>query len=285
MTTGFDFEFTSDQFAEFLGHKSDAEQWYSALCKYLPDYDINTRSRVSAFLAQTHHESAGYRFLSENLNYRWQSLMRVWPRHFPTEAIAKSYAHDPERIANRAYANRMGNGNEASGDGWRYRGQGLIQLTGRDNQARFAADAGMSLADVPDYLGTYSGAVHSACWFWQENNLNRWVDSNDFDGLSDAINLGRKTAEHGDAHGFQDRLNQYHRAMAILGGDIDESPVLRRGSYGPAVKLMQQALGITADGIFGPGTERALKAWQTSQGLVADGVLGPVSHARLLGDS
>lgn len=285
MNTGFKFQFTQNQLEEFLNQKSDSDQWYQALCEFLPVYDVSTDVRVAAFLAQTHHESAGYQHLSENLNYRWQSLMRVWPRHFPNEQVAKAYAHDPERIANRAYANRMGNGDEASGDGWRYRGQGLIQLTGRNNQSMFAQDAGMPLSEMSDYLGTYSGAVHSACWFWHVNRLNRWVDDNDFDGLSDAINIGRKTEKHGDAHGFQDRLNQFHRAMQILGGDFSKSPTLRRGSRGVAVRQMQTALGVTADGVFGPDTERALMAWQTAQGLTADGVMGPVTRAGLLGDS
>ena len=287
-TTEFQFDFTADQLKLFLTGNANYMQWYQALCEFLPQHDIASKLRVAAFLAQTHHESAGFKFLSENLNYRWESLRRVWPRHFPTDQIAKEYAHKPERIANRAYANRMGNSDEASGDGWRYRGQGLIQLTGKNNQARFATDTGMSLDQVPDYLGTFSGAVHSACWFWQENNLNLWADRGDVDGISDLINLGRKTDTQGDAHGFADRKFQYERILRIFdvqGLAESDSDVLSVGSRGDRVREMQQALGVTADGDFGPGTERALKNWQQAQGLVADGVAGPVTLGKLLGNN
>jgi putative chitinase len=216
MATSLSFDFTQDQLRIFLNNLPNYENWYKSLVVFLPECNITTREQVCAFLAQTHHESAGYRHLSENLNYRWESLRRVWSRRFPTDEIAKQYAHNPERIANKAYADRMGNGNEASGDGWRYRGQGLIQLTGKDNQLRFATDVDRPLSDMVDYLGTYNGAVESACWFWETNDLNRWVDSGDFDGLSDSINLGRKTSAEGDAHGYQDRMNQYRRAMGII---------------------------------------------------------------------
>ena len=284
MATSLSFDLSPDQLRVFLNNLSDYEKWYQALMKFLPAYNITTRQQVCAFLAQTHHESAGYRHLAENLNYRWESLRRVWPRHFPTDEIAKQYAHNPERIANRAYANRMGNGDEASGDGWRYRGQGLIQLTGRDNQSRFANDIDEPLTDMVDYLSTCNGAVESACWFWKTNNLNRWVDSADFDGLSDSINLGRKTAASGDAHGYQDRLDQYNRAMQITGGAVMEQAtptVLRIGDRGDPVIDLQTALGIEADGIFGPGTAQALRNWQVSKGLVADGIAGPSTLATM----
>lgn len=278
MATSLSFDLKPDQLRVFLNNLNDYEKWYQSLMAFLPAYNITTREQVCAFLAQTHHESAGYRHLDENLNYRWESLRRVWPRHFPTDEIAKQYAHSPERIANRAYADRMGNGNEASGDGWRYRGQGLIQLTGRDNQSRFANDVKKPLADMMDYLGTFNGAVESACWFWKTNNLNRWVNSADFDGLSDSINLGRKTSAVGDAHGYQDRINQYNRAMEITGGVVSEQVsqvVLKNGSRGPAVVKLQTTLGVTADGVFGNGTETALRKWQSDRGLVVDGIAGP----------
>ncbi len=137
--SGFEFEFTLAKFKNCVGgNPPHAEHWYEALCQILPDYDIHTVPRVAAFLAQTAHESGGYRAIKENLNYKAESLMRVWPRYFPTMEIAKQYAHNQEKIANRAYGGRMGNGDEASGDGWRYCGRGLIQLTGKSNYECYA---------------------------------------------------------------------------------------------------------------------------------------------------
>lgn len=275
-TPGFDFEFTQTTLEDFLNHLESSEKWYRALCVFLPEYEINTKLRVAAFLAQTHHESAGFRHLSENLNYRWQSLRRTWPKHFPTDAVAQEYAHKPERIANRAYANRMGNGNEASGDGWRYRGQGLIQLTGRHNQARFAEDSGIPLEQVPEYLGTFDGAVHSACWFWSENNLNHWADRRDMITLTRRINGGE--------NGLDDRIHQYNRALKILNSDsLASSNLLKRGDRGERVRQLQLALGITADGDFGPATERSLREWQEKNNITADGIAGPDTISLLLG--
>lgn len=277
-TPGFDFEFTEHQLKAFLGNNPNTLDWYDALCRFLPAYGIVTRLRVAAFLAQTYHESGGFKFLSENLNYRWESLRRVFPKYFPNDDIAKQYAHQPERIANRVYANRMGNGNEASGDGWRYRGQGLIQLTGFYNQSQFAEDTDIPVADVPNYLGTYDGAVQSACWFWQKNNLNQWADEGNIIKITQIIN--------GGTNGLDDRIAQYNRALNILGGSVpvtDNLPTLRVGSRGEAVRAMQTALGITADGVFGPGTERAVKEWQAANGLTPDGVAGPVTLSKLLG--
>ena len=289
------FNLTQDQLAQFLQGNTNVAEWYSALSEFLSKYQIDSREQVCSFLAQTYHESGGYRVLVENLNYSSESLRRVWPGYFPTDEIAKEYAHNPERIANRAYANRMGNGNEASGDGWRYRGQGLIQLTGKDNQSRFANSVGMPLADMAKYLSAYQGAVQSACWYWKTNNLNRWVDSGDFDGLSDSINIGRKTSTIGDSHGYQDRLNQYNRAMVITGGQVTSTPipeqrvqqpdqiVLKNGSRGASVLRLQTALGISADGIFGNDTEAALRKWQAANGLVADGIAGPATLKKIFG--
>ncbi len=127
MAQSFDFDFTQDKFTAIIGKNPYADHWYEALCQILPDYDINTVPRVAAFLAQTAHESGNYRAIKENLNYKAESLMRVWPRYFPDMATAKAYEKQPERIANRAYANRMGNGPEESGDGCRYCGRGLMQ--------------------------------------------------------------------------------------------------------------------------------------------------------------
>jgi len=204
-----DFILTQEQLEDLIPKNPYVEYWYSALSQCLPDYDINTPRRVAAFIAQCSHESGGFKFLSENLNYRAESLMRVWPKYFKDLATAKRYAHNPERIANRAYANRMGNGNEASGDGWRFCGRGLIQLTGKDNYQAFADSIETELEDIPHYLATFEGAVQSACWFWETNNLNKWADAGDITTLTKKIN--------GGTLGLDDRMKHYAHALHVLG--------------------------------------------------------------------
>lgn len=202
-------EITREQLAQIIPKNLYIDQWCDALNKILPDYSIDTPERVAAFLAQCGHESGGFTFLKENLNYRAESLVRTWPRHFPTMDIATQYARQPERIANRAYANRMGNSDESSGDGWRYAGKGLIQLTGRNNYAAFANSIGMPLEEVPAYLETFDGAVQSACWFWDTNRLNQFADSGDIDTMTRRIN--------GGLHGIDDRKARYNQALSVLG--------------------------------------------------------------------
>jgi putative chitinase len=204
-----DFILTQDQLEELIPKNPYVEYWYEALSQCLPDYDINTPRRVAAFIAQCSHESGGFKFLSENLNYRAESLMRVWPKYFKDLATAQRYAHNPERIANRAYANRMGNGDEASGDGWRFCGRGLIQLTGKDNYQAFADSIETELEDIPHYLATFEGAVQSACWFWETNNLNKWADAGDITTLTKKIN--------GGTLGLDERMKHYAHALHVLG--------------------------------------------------------------------
>jgi putative chitinase len=213
----FAFDFTQQHLQDVIGNNRYIAEWHTALSKICPDYGIDTPKRLAAFLAQCSHESGGFRILKENLNYRAESLMRTWPSRFPTLAFAQQYARQPEKIANFVYANRIGNGPAESGDGWRYIGRGLIQLTGRENYSWFAASIETPVDEIPDYLETFEGAVQSACWFWITNNLNSWVDKDDFDGLSDVINRGRKTEKYGDAIGFADRLKYYNLALKVLG--------------------------------------------------------------------
>ncbi len=201
---------TKDQLKTLIPTNPYVDDWYNALSTLLPDYDINTPKRIAAFIAQCSHESAGFKFLRENLNYRAESLMRVWPRHFPTIEIARQYAHKPEKIANKAYANRMGNGDEATGDGWRYLGRGLIQLTGKNNYEAFAESIETPLEEIPEYLATFEGAAQSACWFWETNNLNRFADVGDIKGLTKAIN--------GGFIGLEDRIKHYNHALEVLSG-------------------------------------------------------------------
>lgn len=199
---------TQIQLARILSGNPYVTHWFDALNKILPDYDITTNQRCAAFIGQTYVESAGYTALHENLNYRAESLMKVWPRYFPDINIARQYANKPEQIANRAYANRMGNGDESSGDGWRFCGKGLIQITGRDNYQSFADSLQMALDDVPAYLQTFEGSVQSACWFWESNNLNQYSDAWDIETLSKKINGGDL--------GHDQRISWCNTALQIL---------------------------------------------------------------------
>jgi putative chitinase len=178
----FTFDFKKEHLTEIIGKNPYTDYWYNALCEILPVYEIHTPERVAAFVAQCAHESGGFKFLKENLNYKAPSLRKTFGKYFPDDAIANDYANRPNKqaaIANRVYANRMGNGDEASGDGFRYLGRGLIQLTGKNNYTLFAAAIDTPLEDIPVYLQTFEGAVQSACWFWEQNNLNQWADKKD----------------------------------------------------------------------------------------------------------
>jgi putative chitinase len=164
--------------------------------------------RMAAFLAQLAHESGSFNFTKENLNYSAAGLNKTFKKYFKTLASTNGYARNPEKIANKVYANRMGNGNEASGDGYKYRGRGLIQLTGKDNYQRFATAMKMTIDQVIAYLETPMGAVSSAGWFWDTNKLNIYADKNDFVGLTKRIN--------GGINGLEDRRHHYNIALVEL---------------------------------------------------------------------
>lgn len=205
-------ELTLDQLKDLLPNNQYVEQWHGALARLLPEYEINTPERIAAFIAQCSHESAEFTVLKENLNYRWQSLRKVFPKYFPNDTIAQKYASLPnkqEAIANRVYANRMGNGPEESGDGYRYCGRGLIQLTGKENYSWFAASIGISVEEASEYLQTFEGAVQSACWFWETNDLNKYADKRDMVNLTKRIN--------GGTNGLEDRIKHYEHALRVLG--------------------------------------------------------------------
>lgn len=171
-------------------------------------FEITSVSRLSCFLAQVAHESGGFNAVKENLNYSAQGLTGTFHKYFPTVEAAHPYERNPEAIANRVYANRMGNGDEASGDGFKYRGRGLIQLTGHDNYAAFAADMGMTIDEAIEYLETYEGAAMSAAWFWWKNNLNDLADQEDMKTLTKRIN--------GGSIGLEDRIHHYETIKGIL---------------------------------------------------------------------
>ena len=171
---------------------------------------MDTPLRKAHFLAQVAHESGGLKYSAENLNYSAQGLRSVFGKYFKTNDIAALYARKPEKIANRVYADRMGNGNEASGDGWKFRGRGLIQLTGKDNYQQFAKDYGIDCVNNPDLLLDPQFALASACWFWQKRNLNTFADKDDIVMVTKRIN--------GGVNGLNDRqqyLDSFKRIYEI----------------------------------------------------------------------
>jgi putative chitinase len=202
-------ELTLQQLQQLLPKNPYVAQWHHALSQLLPDYEINTPQRIAAFVAQCAHESAGFTALKENLNYRAATLRKIFPKYFPTDELANRYAGKQAEIANLVYANRMGNGPPESGDGYRYCGRGLIQLTGRDNYSWFAASLQISVEAAAQYLETFEGAAQSACWFWETNNLNRWADTGDILTLTKKIN--------GGTIGLEDRKRHYEHALHVLG--------------------------------------------------------------------
>ena len=206
----FKFNFTEAKLREILKGAPHVDQWFLALEEILPDYEIDTPARVAAFLGQTAHESGGYRALRENLNYSAEGLAKLFKKYFPSVESAQPYARQPEKIANKIYANRMGNGTEASGDGFRYCGRGLIQLTGKSNYQSFADSIEESLQDVIPFLETYEGAVQSACWFWETNNLNKEADAGDIKLMTRKIN--------GGYIGLEDRIKHIEHAIHVLSG-------------------------------------------------------------------
>ena len=165
-------------------------------------------ARLAGFLAQIGPESGGFNFIKENLNYSAKGLRSIFGKYFPTDELAKQYERQPAKIANRVYGNRMGNGPEESGDGFKFCGRGLIQLTGKHNYTRLANDLGISIDETIAYLETPNGAVASAGWFWDNNNLNQYCDRNDFITLTKRIN--------GGTIGLADRQHHYAEAMEYL---------------------------------------------------------------------
>lgn len=205
---------TEIQLKQLIPGNKYVSYWHHALEQLLPDYDINTPRRIAAFVAQCAHESGGFMVLKENLNYKPATLRKIFPKYFPTDELAQDYCNRPNRqeaIANKVYASRMGNGDESSGDGWRFCGRGLIQLTGRSNYQSFADSLEMNINDVPAYLATFEGAAQSACWFWETNKLNEFADK----GKDGIANLTKRI--NGGYIGLEDRIKHYNHALHVLG--------------------------------------------------------------------
>lgn len=275
--------------AEMLKGNKNIDAWYDAMVKIFPKYGIDTPNRIAGFCAQCGHESLNFTVLEENLNYKAATLEKLFSKYFSKAGRnAAEYEKKPEKIANVIYASRMGNGDTASGDGYKFRGRGIIQLTGRDNYTNFGKSIGKSPDEVIEYLKTLDGALESACWYWNSRNLNGACDANDITKMTKLVN--------GGTIGLEDRKKHYEHNLAVLGGAVKSAPTpvnpqitdavtqtVKRGSTGETVKKLQAALGLKADGVFGVGTEASLKSWQAKNGLVADGVAGPKTLAKLIG--
>lgn len=270
------FQLKKEQVAAMLKGNKNADAWYDAMIKVFPKYGINTPNRIAGFIAQCTHESNNFTVLEENLNYSAAQLEKVFGKYFSKAGRkASEYAKKPEKIANIVYADRIGNGNTASGDGYKFRGRGIIQLTGRDNYTEFGKTVGKSADDVIAYLGTIEGAVESACWYWNSRNINSACDVNNITQMTKLVN--------GGSNGLAERKKYYEANLAILGGAVQAIVAIKRGSRGETVKQIQRALNMTADGIFGIGTEITLKSWQAKVGLVPNGIADDKTLKRLLG--
>lgn len=174
----------------------------------LAQTDINTKNRVAGFIAQCGHESGSFTTFVENLNYSAKGLRATFPKYFPDDATAVAYERNPVKIGSRVYANRMGNGDEASGEGYLYRGRGLIQLTGHDNYKKCGAALGANLLSNPSGLETAEGAIRSAIWFWTINNINKFCDADDIINMTKRIN--------GGTIGLDERMRHYEVAKSVL---------------------------------------------------------------------
>ena len=210
---------TESQLKQMIPGNKHVSYWHNALEQLLPDYDINTPQRIAAFIAQCAHESGNFTTLKENLNYRPATLRKLFPKYFPTDELAEEYcrkSNKQEAIANRIYANRMGNSSEfdTADPPSKWIGRGLIQLTGRHNYQNFADSIEvdgrpLDINEVPEYLATFEGAAQSACWFWETNKLNQWADAGDILTLTKRIN--------GGTIGLNDRIKHYKHALHVLG--------------------------------------------------------------------
>lgn len=273
---------TIEQLKQLIPSNHEVEIWHSLAVEFLEKYNINTVNRIAGFFAQGGHESNDFNTLFENLNYSWQSLRKTFPRYFPTDSMAKEYERNPQKIANRVYndAYRVSKmGNTGPEDGWRYRGRGIFQLTGKNNYTAFGNYIGMSPEEAAAYCGTKRGAFESACWFWSMRNLSNYADKDDIKGMSSAVNGGNI--------GLEDRILRYNKNKKILTsiGNVNTNVDVKRtivyGNKGEDVKKVQIALGFvgnSADGVYGNKTGLAIKSWQKSKGYIVDGKLTPEQY-------
>ena len=195
---------TSDQ----LKKLHIGEQWLDALNETFARFDISTPIRQASFIGQCGHECGSFKVLEENLNYRAETLMKLWKSRFPTIEVANEYARNPKKIANKVYASRMGNRDESSGDGYRFRGRGCIQLTGHANYFHAGQACGEDFVMNPDLVATPKYAAMTAGWFWSTHKLNQYADGSDFLMMTKRVN--------GGTIGLQDRINHINHALSVL---------------------------------------------------------------------
>lgn len=208
---------TEQQLAAIMPACPNPAIWTMALNSAMERFQINDTPRMTAFLAQVGHESGQLTRLTENLNYSAKRLMQVWPRRFPSLERARAYEKNPQKLANLVYAGRLGNGGEGSGDGWRFRGRGLIQLTGRGNYRAAGRGIGLPLEQQPGLLEQPEPAALSAAWFWESHGLNELADKrNDDDDSEDFITITRRI--NGGTVGLKERLSLWAKARQVLAG-------------------------------------------------------------------
>jgi len=195
---------TSDQ----LKQLHIGEQWVDALNETFQRFNILTPLQQASFIGQCGHECGNFKILEENLNYRAETLMKLWKSRFPTIEVANEYARNPKKIANKVYASRMGNRDESSGDGFRFRGRGCIQLTGHANYFHAGQACGEDFVMNPDLVATPKYAAMTAGWFWSTHNLNKFADIRDFTMMTKKIN--------GGTIGLNDRIRHITHALEVL---------------------------------------------------------------------
>ena len=193
---------------EHLAKLKIGPEWVDALNQTFEKFNINTPLRQAAFIGQCGHECGNFRILEENLNYRAETLMKLWPKRFPTLEVANQYARNPKKIANKVYASRMGNRDEASGDGYRFRGRGCIQLTGHANYFHAGNGLRVDFVKEPDLVATPQYAALTAGWFWSTHKLNDLADASNWVGLTKKIN--------GGTIGLDDRIKHINHALHAL---------------------------------------------------------------------
>lgn len=262
---------------------------------------INNAQRLAHFLGQGLVETGWLAYKAENLNYSFASLKRVFGHKFANDDEIRAYARQPQRIANRVYGNRMGNGPEDSGDGWRYRGRGFFQLTGKDNYRRYGEMAGIDLINDPDIIERdLRASLQVAAAFFNQTGLGEYADRNDIAAVSRGVNRGNPRSS-APAHGEAERIQWTTRALALVrdpasvfkDGESGPAPTpeapqdLRSGSTGAAVQALQRqlnALGYAVgadDGVFGPATHRAVVAFQQEHGLPTTGAVDGATKAAI----
>ena len=194
--------------AEKLAKLKIGPEWVDALNSTFERFNISTIQRQAAFIGQCGHECGNFKVLEENLNYRAETLMKLWPKRFPTQEVANAYEKNPRKIANMVYGGRMGNRDESSGDGYRFRGRGCIQLTGHANYFHAGKALGIDFVMEPDLVATPKYAAMTAGWFWSTHDCNRLAEAWDWTALTKKIN--------GGTIGLSDRIKHTEEALAVL---------------------------------------------------------------------